>query len=591
MHNFSELGLKSELLEAVSALGFTEPTPIQVQAIPVLLSGTTDFVGLAQTGTGKTAAFGLPLLHLINPADRFVQALILAPTRELGLQIHSDLEKFAANLGQVHVVPVYGGAPIQKQINDIKRGVQVVVATPGRLIDLIERKAIDLNKVKYVVLDEADEMLNMGFREDIEYILSHSVERESIWLFSATMPDAVRSISKNFMTNPKELSVGKQNTTAANIEHWYYLTPAAKKYDALKRIVDYHPGIYGIIFTRTKAEAQEITEKLIKEGYDIDALHGDLSQAQRDKVMNRFRERSLELLIATDVAARGIDVDSITHVINYSLPDDIEVYTHRSGRTARAGKSGICISIIHSREKGKITQIERITKAKFLGKLIPTGEEVCEAQFFNFINRVLKVDIEHGAYENYLPSITEKFEGMDRDEIIKRVAALEFNRFLAYYKNAPDLNAGNERNSRSLSSYASDGTQKVFINLGTRDGFNKGSFVAFICENTGIKNAEIGKIDLRSGNAFIEANMADAETIIATFNNADFEGRTLRANLESGRGGGYFEGSGNRSDGRRGGNGRSGGGGYRGASTGGGSRGRNEGGGYGGRKEKPYYKR
>src|SRR4051794_5347181 len=357
---FEELGLQENLLKAVGELGFTTPTPIQEKAIPVLLSGTKDLIGLAQTGTGKTAAFGLPLLQLIEAGKKHPQALIICPTRELCLQIVNEMEQFKKHLSSIHIVAVYGGASISQQIRDIRRGVQIVVATPGRLIDLIERKAINLEEIGYVILDEADEMLNMGFQDDIEFILQNTPKRESTWLFSATMPPEIRKVSRRYMRQPIEVTIGKLNTANINIDHQYYVTTAHYRYEALKRLIDFNPGIYGLIFTRTKAEAQEISEKLTREGYDIDALHGDLTQVQRDKVMGQFRDKSLQLLIATDVAARGIDVQGITHVINYELPDDMEVYTHRSGRTGRAGNTGISMSIVHAREMYRLKQIEKI---------------------------------------------------------------------------------------------------------------------------------------------------------------------------------------------------------------------------------------
>lgn len=383
MNAFEALGLNEKIVAAVTDLGFENPTPIQEQAIPVLVAGTKDFVGLAQTGTGKTAAFGLPLLQLIEPADKFPQALIVCPTRELCLQITKDLTDFKKHSKGVNVEAVYGGASIVMQMRNLKKGVQIVVATPGRLIDMIERKAVDLHKVKYVVLDEADEMLNMGFRDDIDFVLKNTVNRDSIWLFSATMPPEVRAISKNFMTSPKEITVGKKNSGNVNIDHQYFVCPAHSRYETLKRLIDFNPGMYGIIFTRTKADAQDISEKLSKEGYEIEALHGDLTQQQRDRVMGRFRSKALQLLIATDVAARGIDVDGITHVINYELPDDMEVYTHRSGRTARAGKSGISIAICHARETYKIRGIEKMMNAQFHKLDIPSGTDVCRKQFFH----------------------------------------------------------------------------------------------------------------------------------------------------------------------------------------------------------------
>jgi ATP-dependent RNA helicase DeaD len=445
MMTFEGLGINEKLIQATTELGFVNPTPIQEQAIPVLLSGTKDFVGLAQTGTGKTAAFGLPLLQLIRVEDRFPQALIICPTRELCMQIVSDLENFKKHIKGLHVVAVYGGASITMQIRDLRRGVQIVVATPGRLIDLIERKAIDLEQIQYVVLDEADEMLNMGFRDDIEFILKNTPKRESTWLFSATMPPEVRQVSKRYMTNPAEITVGKANTGNKNIDHQYYVTASHHRYETLKRIIDFNPGMYGIIFTRTKLDAQGIAEKLTREGYDIDALHGDLSQAQRDTVMGQFRDKTLQLLIATDVAARGIDVTGITHVINFELPDDVEVYTHRSGRTGRAGNQGISMSIVHSREIFKLRQIEKMVQQPFHKLDIPSGKDVCRKQFFYFMDKLLQTDVSHGDYETYMPMLAEKFADVSKEEVLKRVVATEFDRFLKYYENAADLNARDER--------------------------------------------------------------------------------------------------------------------------------------------------
>src|ERR1700712_773567 len=407
MMTFEELGIDARLVQATDELGYVNPTAIQEQAIPILLSGTTDFVGLAQTGTGKTAAFGLPLLHLIDSKEKYPQALVVCPTRELCMQIVKEIELFKKHIPGMHVVAVYGGTSIGLQIRDLKRGVQIVVATPGRLIDLIERKAINLEQIKYVVLDEADEMLNMGFQDDIEFILKNTPKRESTWLFSATMPPEIRRVSKRYMKEPVEVTVGQMNTANKNIDHQYYVASAQHRYDTLKRLIDFNPGMYGIIFTRTKADAQHIAEKLTREGYDIDALHGDLTQAQRDKVMGDFREKHLQLLIATDVAARGIDVKEITHVINFELPDDMEVYTHRSGRTGRAGNQGICLSIITNREAGRIRQIERLINARFHKLDIPSGKDVCRKQFFHFMDKLLQTDISHGFYESYLPMLEE----------------------------------------------------------------------------------------------------------------------------------------------------------------------------------------
>jgi len=551
MTTFEALGLKTEILQAITDLGFTSPTPIQEQAIPVLLSGTTDFVGLAQTGTGKTAAFGLPLLQLINSADRFPQALIVCPTRELCLQITNDLLDYKKHLKGVQTEAVYGGASITMQIRNLRQGVQIVVATPGRLIDLIERKAIDLQKVKYVVLDEADEMLNMGFRDDIDFVLKNTINRESIWLFSATMPPEVRAISKNFMTSPKEITVGKKNSGNVNIDHQFYITAAHHRYETLKRLIDFNPGMYGIIFTRTKADAQEISERLSKNGYDIEALHGDLTQQQRDKVMGRFRSKTLQLLIATDVAARGIDVDGITHVINYELPDDIEVYTHRSGRTARAGKSGICISIIHTRETFKIRQLEKMVNATFHKVDIPSGKEVCRRQFFHFMDKLIQTDISHGDYETYLPDLMQKFENVSKEEVLQRVAALEFDHFLKYYENADDLNtklnergrsqefskeAINSTGSRSERTFSrrDNGYTRLFINLGIKDGFYKASFLQFILDESNLKKEVLGKIDMRDMNSWVEVDKANAGKMIKAIDGKRYNNRTVRMNEADG---------------------------------------------------------
>ena len=439
MVSFEGLGIEDGLLQSINTLGFTQPTPIQEKAIPVLLQGTKDFIGLAQTGTGKTAAFGLPLLQLINKQQKSPQALVICPTRELCMQITNDLNSFKRKTDHISVVAVYGGASIGMQIRDLKKGTHIVVATPGRLIDLIERKAINLENIHYVVLDEADEMLNMGFKDDIEFILKNTPNRQSTWLFSATMPAEIRQVSKRYMKQPFEITIGKVNAGATNIDHQYFVTSQVDRYETLKRIIDFNPGLYGIIFTRTKADAQEITESLIREGYDIEALHGDLTQALRDKVMTRFREKNLQLLIATDVAARGIDVQGITHVINYELPDDMEVYTHRSGRTGRAGRSGISISIITPREIYRLRQIERMLNSRFHKMDIPGGKDVCRKQFFHFIDKMLQADISHGEYETYLPLLKERFEAVEKEEILQRVAALEFDRFLKYYENAADI--------------------------------------------------------------------------------------------------------------------------------------------------------
>src|SRR5450755_961609 len=554
MSTFEGLGLQENLLQAITALGYTQPTPIQEKAIPVLLSGTKDLVGLAQTGTGKTAAFGMPLLQLLKVEQRFPQALVVCPTRELCMQIVSELELFKKFMTGVQVLAVYGGASIGMQIRDLKRGVQIVVATPGRLIDLIERKAINLEQIKYVVLDEADEMLNMGFQDDIEFILQNTPKREATWLFSATMPPEIRRVSKKYMQTPMEITVGKMNTANKNVDHQYYVASAHHRYETLKRIIDFNPGIYGIIFTRTKADAQGIAEKLTREGYDIDALHGDLTQQQRDKVMGDFRERQLQLLIATDVAARGIDVKDITHVINFELPDDIEVYTHRSGRTGRAGNTGICMSIIHSREIGRLKQIERMVKVPFHKLEIPGGKDVCRKQFFHFMEKLLQTDISHGFYETYVQMLEEKFADVSKEEVLKRMASKEFSRFLKYYENAEDLNVravsrdreapsrgqreripigGSRREpSRSTSSFMPGNGDfvKLFVNLGTKDGFYKASFLQFVLDMSDLRKDVLGKIDMKEMNSWIEIDRKSAHQMIKAIDGKNYKGRRIRMN-------------------------------------------------------------
>lgn len=541
MITFESLGLEEGILASIQQLGFTQPTPIQEKAIPVLLQGTKDFIGLAQTGTGKTAAFGLPLLHLIRKEDRFPQALVVCPTRELCLQIANDLNAFKPKKAHISVTAVYGGTSIGEQIRELKRGTHIVVATPGRLIDLIERKAVDLEQIHYVVLDEADEMLNMGFKDDIEFILKNTPNRQSTWLFSATMPTEIRQVSKRYMDKPFEITIGKVNAGNANIDHQYYTTQHVNRYETLKRIIDFNPGIYGIIFTRTKADAQSVTEQLIREGYDIEALHGDLTQQQRDKVMGRFRDKSIQLLIATDVAARGIDVSGVTHVINYELPDDTEVYTHRSGRTGRAGKSGISLSLVTPKEMYRLRQIEKLVNTRFHKMDIPSGKDVCRKQFFHFIDKMLQADISNGEYEAYLPVLREKFADIDKEEILQRVAALEFDRFLKYYENAADLNLRDDRRSdrserssgretRSRSYGGDSNYQRLFVNLGTKDGFYKASFLQFILDMSDLKKDVLGRIDMKEMNSWVEVEASAAKKMIKAIDGKNFRGRKIRMN-------------------------------------------------------------
>lgn len=553
--SFESLGLGENLLRAVTELGFKNPTAIQHKAIPVLLSGVKDFIGLAQTGTGKTAAFGLPLLQLTDRESKKPQALIVCPTRELCVQISNEIELFKKYSPGIHTTAVYGGTSITNQIRDLRRGVQIVVATPGRLIDLIERKAINLDEINYVVLDEADEMLNMGFQDDIEFILKNTPNRNSIWLFSATMPTEIRKVSKTYMHEPVEVQIGKVNTGNKSIDHQYYITNGHQRYETLKRLIDFNPGIYGLIFTRTKVDAQEITDKLTREGYDVDALHGDLNQAQRDKVMNAFRNKNLQLLIATDVAARGIDVTGITHVINYELPDDIEVYTHRSGRTGRAGKTGVSISIISARETGRIRMIEKMIQATFHRNEIPSGKDVCRKQFYFFMDRLLEADISHGDYETYLPMLQEKFANVSKEEVLQRVAAMEFDRFLKYYENAGDLNIrerekpqrdsdrggkferdGGRRRDTSGREFGGSGNfARLFVNLGTKDGFYKASFLQFILDMSDLRKEVLGRIDMKEMNSWIEIDKNAAPQMIKALDGKKYKGRSIRMNEANSR--------------------------------------------------------
>jgi ATP-dependent RNA helicase DeaD len=551
---FIELGIRHDIVNAITELGFETPTPIQEQSIPVLLTGSNDFVGLAQTGTGKTAAFGLPLLELLDFEKNHPQALILCPTRELCIQITRDIANYAKNMANVNLVAVYGGASIVDQLRQIKRGVQIVVATPGRMLDILNRKAIDFSAVKFVVLDEADEMLNMGFQEDIDSILSTTPTDKKTWLFSATMPSEVRRIAKKYMIDPYELTMGTKNTGNENIEHEYYIVRARDKYAAFKRIVDFNPDIFGIVFCRTKIETQEIAEALIKDGYNADSLHGDLSQQQRDKVMKRYRERNLQLLIATDVAARGIDVNDVTHVINYSLPDEIENYTHRSGRTARAGKTGVSISIINGKELGKIRQIEKTLGKRFVKMEIPGGFDVVEKQLFALVHKVHNVEVNEEQMEQYLPRILDEFKDISKEDIIKRFASLEFNLILDYYQNAPDLNAhfeegrATERSGERSSSFRGGKSEytRLFINLGSVDDFTRGDLLSFICNNSKISGRNIGKIDVKGVYSFFEVMHDDVDKVTNGFKGIDFKGRPVRIepagegeSRAGGSGGGY----------------------------------------------------
>ncbi|MCE2847103.1 MAG: DEAD/DEAH box helicase [Sphingobacteriales bacterium] len=533
MHSFQDLGLDARLVKGVEALGFVTPTPIQAQAIPALVQGGRDLVGLAQTGTGKTAAFGLPLLQLIDLRQEFPQVLVLAPTRELCVQIHKDLVSFSTHLQGFEAVAVYGGSSIVDQIRKIKRGVHVVVATPGRLIDLLERKALDLGRVKILVLDEADEMLNMGFKEDIDFILKNTPDDRNTWLFSATMPREVKAISKHYMQDPVEITTESNQKGNENIEHCYAVVKAKDRYAALKRFVDANVEIFGIIFCRTKIETQEVAEHLMRDGYNADSLHGDLSQAQRDKVMSRYRERTLQLLVATDVAARGIDVRDVTHVIHYNLPDELENYMHRSGRTARAGKSGMSLAIVHTKDIGRIRQIERSTGRPFKQVQVPNGMEVCEKQLMKLVKKVHDVEVNEAEIEPYLEHIYEELKGLDRDELIHRFVSIEFNRFLEYYKGAMDLNAevrGVRSESAGGRAYG-DVHNRMFISIGAKDGLDKGKLLRFVCDTTGEKGSSIGRIDVQGVYSFVDILPDRIEDVMRKLNGTMFKDRKVRTEL------------------------------------------------------------
>jgi ATP-dependent RNA helicase DeaD len=567
MTAFESLGLSEDLLKGIEALGFSTPTPVQEMAIPVLLREQGDVVALAQTGTGKTAAFGLPLIQHIDPTVRAVQGLILCPTRELCVQVASDLVNYSKFGKNCKVTAVYGGASIENQIRDIRSGTNIVVATPGRLIDLIRRGAIKLEQVQRLVLDEADEMLNMGFKDDIDVILGSATGVKSTWLFSATMPAEVRAIAKNYMTNPVELQTGIKNQANVNIEHVYYVCRPDDRYAALKRIVDNNPGIFGLIFCRTKADTKEIADAMNQDGYNSDALHGDLSQNDRDRVMKRFRDGTLQLLIATDVAARGIDVQDISHVIHYGLPDDIEVYTHRSGRTGRAGKKGISMSIVTPKHAEKIWQIERMIKAEFKKLLIPTGAEICEKQLFNIVQTIHDSDVQEEQIAPFLPKIYEAFADLSKEELIKRFASIEFNSFLDYYKNAQDLNVRKRDDSRpsrdggNTRQSLNDGQSpfkrnnsdsrfaRLFANIGDMDGVTKKDFAELLNKTFDVPNGSIGNIDIKKSFMHFDVERSHADVVKAGLKRMQVNGRNVRVDEADGgntsrSGGGGFSGGG-----------------------------------------------
>ncbi len=534
MKNFERLGVDNDIIRAISELGFELPMPIQEQVIPHLLSDEPgDIVALAQTGTGKTAAFGIPIIEHTNPSQRKIQHLVLAPTRELCLQIADDLTSFCKYKSNLKVAAVFGGASIDRQVQMIKSGAQIISATPGRLLDLINRGYIDISKVKTVVLDEADEMLNMGFRDDLEDILKHTPADKNTLLFSATMPPEVMSIAKRYMRNPKEFTVGKRNTGARTVNHIAYMVHAKDRYLALKRIVDFHPDIYGIVFCRTRKETQAVADLLIEDGYNADSLHGDLSQVQRDNVMNKFRIRHLKILVATDVAARGLDVDDLTHIINYNLPDELEVYTHRSGRTGRAGKTGTSIAIANLKEKGKLKQIEKMIDKKFEFLDVPTGKDICEKQLFHLIDRMEKVEVDYSQIESYLPNIYKKLEWLDREELIKKFVSLEFNRFLDYYRNAKDLNVPLDRGKISKKDRRArvESFTKFFINLGKMDQVKPTDIIGLINDCTGKRDIEIGEIEIKKSHSFFEIDSEYLELITDAFRGVYFKDRAINVEV------------------------------------------------------------
>ena len=522
---FADLNLLPEVLRSIQELGFETPTPIQQQAIPLLLEQDIDIVGLAQTGTGKTAAFGLPLLHKVDFSIPTTQAVIICPTRELCLQITRDLENYSKFLKNVNITSVYGGANISTQIRQLRNGSQIIVATPGRLMDLMERGAARLNELQYVVLDEADEMLNMGFQQDIDTILAETPEDKNVWLFSATMPAEVLRISKKYMDNPQSITVGKRNEGASNIEHNYYVVASRDRYLVLKRVLDIYPDIFAITFCRTKQETQDIADLLIKDGYNADALHGDLSQAQRDIVMNRYRNRGVQILVATDVAARGIDVNDITHVIHYNLPDDIENYTHRSGRTARAGKSGISVSIITSKDVGKVRMIERQIQKQFTKKQVPTGAEITEAQITQYLKKVGDSEVNETELLPLMSIVEDTFGYMEKEDIIKKFISFQLNKFIEYYKQHKEIGG---QNSEAGSSSNIENEQRFFINIGAMDSLDKGALIKFVCECTGLTGKDIGRIVIKDTYSFFDVNAVNKELVAAGLQGTKYSSRAVR---------------------------------------------------------------
>jgi ATP-dependent RNA helicase DeaD len=553
MNKFEQLGLNESLLLAIKDLGFENPSEVQEKAIPVLLEQNTDLVALAQTGTGKTAAFGFPLIQKIDAENKNTQALILSPTRELCLQITNEIKLYSKYIKGLHTVAVYGGASITEQAREVKRGAQIIVATPGRMQDMINRGLVNIKNIDFCILDEADEMLNMGFYEDICSILSDTPDEKNTWLFSATMPAEVARIAKQFMSNPEEITVGHKNSGSATVSHEYYVVNARDRYEALKRLADANPDIFSVVFCRTKRDTQAVAEKLIEDGYNAAALHGDLSQAQRDGVMKSFRGRQIQMLVATDVAARGIDVDNVTHVVNYQLPDEIETYNHRSGRTGRAGKLGTSIVIVTKSEIRKIHSIERIIQQKFEEKTIPSGIEICEIQLLHLANKIKDTEVDHDI-DTYLPAINEVLDGLSKEELIKKMVSVEFNRFINYYKTKRDLagerGSDRERSSEPREIRAGDPV-RYFINIGARDDFDWMQLKDFIKETLDLGRDDVFKVDVKEGFSFFNTDGEHTDKVMSILNGYDMNGRRINVEISKNDGGGRRDHNGRNSGGGR----------------------------------------
>ncbi|MGB2129021.1 MAG: DEAD/DEAH box helicase [Flavicella sp.] len=533
MSTFKELGLNDEILKGLADLGYEKPSEIQEKAIPQVISSTDDLKAFAQTGTGKTAAFSLPILQLLDTESKNTQAIILSPTRELAVQIGNNIKDFSKHMKGVNVLTVYGGANIEEQIRGLRKGVQIVVGTPGRTVDLIKRGKLKLDHVNWLILDEADEMLNMGFKDELDQVLEVTPEDKQTLLFSATFPREVEAIAKNYMHEPAEISAGQKNTGSDNVSNEYYLVTERNRYPALKRICDANPDVYGIVFCRTKRETAQVADNLIQDGYNADALHGDLSQAQRDAVMQKFRKKNLQILVATDVAARGLDVNNLTHVVNYKLPDQTEAYTHRSGRTGRAGNKGVSIALITNKELGRLRPIERKIKKKFVKQAVPTGEEICKNQLFSLINRVQKTEVNNEQIDTYLESIYQSLEGLSREELIQKFVSVEFNKFLKYYANSRDLNdiERDGRRDERGKSRDDENMTRFFINLGRKDNLNPGKLIGLINEQNITDNVEIGQIEILDTFSFFELDKNFTDETISAFVDTEFNGRNVNVEI------------------------------------------------------------